>query len=243
MELRPEDFMNSPMLWVACSFMIIGVLVQSATFIMTALKSADKMGIPRSECVAGMRAAMITSVGPAFAPVLVLMALITVVGAPFAWMSMNNIGAARTEIAMAQIAATQAESTLKAGELSMLGFVFILWGIALNHCGWIIFGGYGAPYLKGGVDYMKKTFDQNWVKLLMTAAALGLFGALLSNSVIARGALNPRNFFAAAAAFVAMTVISHIFKGNQRIQEFSLGLAMLVGMYTTVALVGAGVFK
>ena len=233
--MRPEDIMNSPMLWVACGIMITSIVIQAAVFLYNAFKSAEKMGIPRSECMAAMRSAMITSIGPAFAPVLVLMALITVLGAPVAWHVMNNIGAARTELAMSNIAADQAGSVLRAGELSMLGFVFALWGMALNRSGWIVIGGYGATYLKGGIDNMKKAFDQNWVKLLMVAAALGLFGALLSAQVVARGEINNRNLFAGAAAFVAMTAIGQIFKGNQRVLEFSLGLSMLVGMYLTAA--------
>ena len=231
----PEDVMHSPMLWLASSIMIIGILVQATVFMRLAFKAAEKMGIPRSECIAGMRSAMITAVGPAFSPVLILMAFIAVFGAPTGWALMNNIGAARTELAMGQIAVTQAGSTFTAGEITMLGFVFALWGIALNHCGWIVLGGYGAPYLKGGIDFMKKSFDQNWVKLLMVAAALGLFGALLSAQVVIRGALNNQNLFAGIAAFIAMTIFLHIFRANQRLLEFSLGLAMVVGMYLTAA--------
>lgn len=232
--MRPEDIMNTPMLWVVSSMMIIGILVQSAVYLMTALKAAEKMGIPRSECITGIRSAMITAVGPAFAPVITLMAFIAVFGAPTGWALMNNIGAARTELAMAQISVTQAGSVLSAGELSMLGFVFVLWGAALNHCGWIIIGGYGAPYLKGGVDYMKRTFNEHWIKLLMAAAALGLFGALWSAQIIVSGVLNGQNLFVSVVAFIAMLMISHIFKGNQRMLELSLGLAMVVGMVAAV---------
>ena len=61
---------------------------------------AEKLEMPRERCVAGMRSAMITAIGPAFAPVIVLLALIAVLGAPTAWMRLNDVGAARTELAM-----------------------------------------------------------------------------------------------------------------------------------------------
>ena len=233
--MKLEDVMNSPMLWVVSSFIVIVVLCEAAVFMRQAFKSAEKMGIPRSECITGMRAAMITAIGPAFSPVIVLIALMAVLGGPTAWMRMNDIGAARTELAMSTIATGMAGSSLEAGKLTLLGFVFALWGMALNNAGWIVVGGYSASYLKGGVDYMKRKFDANWIKLLMAAAALGLFSSLLSNSVIAKGNLVIKNLFAGVVSFVAMMIISYVFRGNQRIQEFSLGLAMLIGMYTAAA--------
>ncbi len=231
-----EQVMNSPMLWVMSSFMVIVILVQSIVFIRQAFKSAEKMGIPRSECIAGMRSAMITAIGPAFSPVIVLLALMAVLGGPTAWMRMNDIGAARTELAMSAIATGMVGEKLVAGQMTILGFVFALWGMALNNSGWIVIGGYSAPYLKTGVDTMKRKFNEHWVKLVMAAAALGLFSSLLGASVIARGAIVDRNLCAGIVAFVSMTVISQVFKNYPRVQEFSLGLAMLIGMYVTAAI-------
>ena len=233
MELK--DIMNSPMLWVVSSIMIIVIVTESLVFMRQAFKSAEKMGIPREECITGMRSAMITAIGPAFSPVIVLIALMAVLGGPTAWMRMNDIGAARTELAMSTIATGMAGSTLEAGKLSLLGFVFALWGMALNNSGWIVIGGYSAPQLGKAVNYMKEKFDQVWVKLVMAAAALGLFGTLLSNALISKGNLVTKNLFAGIVAFIAMKIISHFFKGNQRIQEFSLGLAMLFAMYISAA--------
>ncbi len=234
--MKLEDIMNSPMLWVVSSFMIIVVLTQAAVFFRQAFKSAEKMGIPRSECLTGMRSAMITAIGPAFSPVIVLIALMAVLGGPTAWMRMNDIGAARTELAMGAIATGMVGSSLEAGKMTIMGFVFALWGMALNNSGWIIIGGYSTPYMKSGVDYMKRKFDANWVKLLMAAAALGLFSSLLSNSVISKTGLVYKNLFAGVVSFIAMSIISQIFKKYQRIQEFSLGLSMLVGMYLAAAI-------
>ncbi len=231
-----EKIMNSPMLWIVSSFMVIVVLCEAAIFMRQAFKSAQKMGIPRSECMMGMRAAMITAIGPAFSPVIVLIALMAVLGGPTAWMRMNDIGAARTELAMSTIATGMVGSSLEAGKMTLMGFIFALWGMALNNSGWIVVGGYSGSYMRNAVDYMKRKFDANWIKLLMAAAALGLFGSLLSNSVITRGSLVTKNLFAGVVSFIAMTIISYAFRGNQRIQEFSLGLAMLIGMYTAAAL-------
>lgn len=226
-----NQLMNSTTLWLVSGIMVSVVVIQALLFLRQAFISADKMGIPRSECTKGMRSAMITAIGPSLSPVIVLLALIAILGGPTAWMRMNDIGAARTEIAMSNIAVGMVGSTLKAGQLSLMGFVFALWGMALNNSGWILFGGYSAPHMRKAVDYMKTTFDNNWIKLLTAAAALGLFSTLLSNSFITKTGINTKNLFAGAIAFIAMTIISQLLKKYQKIQEFSLGIAMLCGMY------------
>ncbi len=229
--MEVKDIMNSPMLWVMSSFMIINIFIMALMFLRLSFKSAEKMGIPKEECMTGFRSAVFTSIGPAFAPVIVLIALMAVLGGPTAWMRMNDIGAARTELAMSAIATGMAGSSLEAGKLTMLGFVFALWGMALNNSGWIVIGGYGAPSLNKAVEYLRDNFNAAWVKLFMAAASLGLFSTLLGNAIIKKGVVNQKNLFAGIVAFIAMLIIGRIFKGNKKIQEFSLGLAMLVGMF------------
>ncbi len=225
-----KEFMDSPMMWIMSSFMVINIIVMAVVFMRQAFKSAEEMGINRSECVAGLRSAMITAVGPSFAPIIVLIALMATIGGPTAWMRMNDIGAARTELAMAQISANMAGSSLDSGVLSLAGFVFILWGAALNNSGWIVIGGYGAPFLDKAVLYLHEKFNSVWIKLLMASAAFGLFSTLLANSVIKK-VINFNNLYAAIISFVAMLIIGKLFEKQKRIQEFSLGIAMLIGMF------------
>lgn len=234
MELK--ELMNSSMLWILSSLMVIGVVAECIVFTIIGFRHAAKLGIPKSECIAGMRSAMITAIGPSLAPVITLIALMAVLGGPTGWMRMNDIGAARTELAMCAMATEMAGSSLDASKITVAGFVFALWGMALNNSGWIVVGGFGATSLNKAVDYMKNNFNAAWVKLVMAAAALGLFGTLLSNSVIGKKGLTMTNLAAAIVAYVTMTAVGILFKGNKRIQEFSLGIAMLVGMFVTAAL-------
>lgn len=230
-----KEFMNSPMMWVVSAFMIINILVMALVFMRLAYKSAQEMGIPKEDVSAGLRSAMITAIGPSFAPVIVLIALMGVIGGPTAWMRMNDIGAARTELAMAQISAEAAGSTLEGGALTLAGFIFILWGAALNNAGWIVIGGYGAPFLDKAVVYLKENFNATWVKLLMAAASFGLFGTLLMNSVVKKS-INFANLTAAIIAFIVMTFIGKAFAKNKHLQEYSLGISMLVGMFAVAIL-------
>lgn len=70
-----KEFMNSPMMWIMSSFMIINILIMAAVFMRQAFKAAEEMGMEKTECIAGLRSSMITAIGPSFAPVIVLIAL------------------------------------------------------------------------------------------------------------------------------------------------------------------------
>ena len=54
-----QSVMNSPGMWIASSFMVLVVLIQSALFLREGFKAAGKIGMQRSDCIKGMRAAMI----------------------------------------------------------------------------------------------------------------------------------------------------------------------------------------
>ena len=57
--MEVKDIMNSPMLWVMSSFMIINIFLMALMFFRLCLKNADKMGIPREECMTGFRIKLI----------------------------------------------------------------------------------------------------------------------------------------------------------------------------------------
>ena len=228
--MNVQEFMNSPMLWLLSSLMVINILVMASVFMKVAYKATQDMGMPKGEVIAGLRSAMITAIGPSFAPVIVLVALMAIIGGPTAWMRMNDIGAARTELAMAQISAEAAGSSLEGGALTLAGFIFILWGAALNNMGWIVIGGYGAPFLDKAVVYLKENFNATWVKLLMAGASFGLFATLLSNSIVKKN-IDTNNLWAAIISFCVMVFIGKALGKYKRLQEFSLGISMLVGMF------------
>lgn len=228
--MNVQEFMNSPMLWLLSSLMVINILVMASVFMKVAYKATQDTGMPKGEVIAGLRSAMITAIGPSFAPVIVLVALMAIIGGPTAWMRMNDIGAARTELAMAQISAEAAGSSLEGGALTLAGFIFILWGAALNNMGWIVIGGYGAPFLDKAVVYLKENFNATWVKLLMAGASFGLFATLLSNSIVKKN-IDTNNLWAAIISFCVMVFIGKALAKYKRLQEFSLGISMLVGMF------------
>ena len=228
-----KTIINSPGMWIASSFIIIVVLIQSIVFLREAFKAADSLNMPRKHCYAGMRSAMITALGPAFAPVIVLLALIAVVGAPTAWMRLNDIGAARTELAMITLASQVIGIDPQSAAFNLKAYTYSLWGMALNNMGWMLVALLFTHKMSGMVTKMNLKYDPKWIKYLMTGATVGLFAFLLSGQLVTAKA---DKWYAALISAACMLCISKIFKKNQRLQELALGVSMLVGMMLATAI-------
>lgn len=226
-----KEIMNSSLMWAASGVMVMIVLIQSLLFLRTAFRAAKEQNIPTKECYMGLRSAMITAIGPAFSPVIVLIALIAVLGAPTAWMRMNDIGAARTELAMSSIASKIYGVGMDAANFDLAGFSYVLWGMALNNMGWIIFALLLTHRMGSAVEKINTRWDPKWVKLLMSGAALGLFSFLWSGALVKGGG----HVVAGIFSFVSMFLISRLFAKRQRLLEFALGISMLIGMYSAAA--------
>ena len=222
-----KSVMNSPGMWIASSFMVIVVLVQSALFLREGFKAADKLGMPRSTAVKGMRAAMITAIGPSLGPVVILLALLAVLGGPTTWMRMNDIGAARTELAMSALATKVVGVDMRSAAFDLKAFSYALWGMALNNAGRMLVALLFVKRMNSAISKMNQKYDPAWVKLIMTGAAIGLFASLWSPALIKGGG----QFFAGIVAFVSMFLIGKYAGNYPRLQEPALGISMLIGMF------------
>ena len=105
------EIINGYGMWIACAIMVIVTLIQSSWFFVVGYKRAHELEIPHEDIKSAVRAASITVVGPTVATVIALFSLIVVVGAPMGWMRVNDIGAARTEVA----AVTMVQSLIPGG--------------------------------------------------------------------------------------------------------------------------------
>ncbi len=235
MEQVLTEIINSPGLWIASAFLVLVSVSQSILFFRASLKEAKAIGIEKSRITAGIRSATITALGPSLSPVIVLVSMIAVIGAPTTWMRLCDVGAARTELAVASIAATAAGTELGAESFGMQAFTYVLWAMALNNLGWLLVVFVLNHRMSGVVSKMYATMDAKWVKLLMGGATLGLFAYLINNQLINKA---PIKWVTALIAAALMIILTTVFKKHQRIQELALGIAMLGGMFITQAIMG-----
>jgi len=222
-----KSVMNSPGMWVASSIMVIVVVVQSALFLREGFKAADALGMPRSTVAKGMRAAMITAIGPSLGPVVILLALLAVLGGPTTWMRMNDIGAARTELAMSALATKVIGVEMRSAAFDLKAYSYAIWGMAMNNAGWMLVALLFVKRMNSAIAKMNQKYNPTWVKLIMTGAAIGLFASLWSPALIKGGG----QFFAGIVAFASMFLIGKYAGNYPRLQEPALGIAMLIGMF------------
>ena len=227
-----SSLINSPGLWIACGIMVAVVVGQSLVFHISARKHAPNVGLSPDQVNRGMRSAMLTAIGPSFSPVIVMLSLIAILGAPTTWMRMNDIGAARTELAMSNLAAGALGGQLQAGAFTAEMFSAATWGMALNNMGWMIVTLLLTHRMAKALGWLNEKYDPKWIKAMMAGAMMGLFGYLLANGVV--GKASPF-YVAAIASGASMLLITKTLKKYPRLQELALGISMIVGM--TVATV------
>lgn len=236
--MKPEvsQALNSPGLWLMSSVMVIVILVQAYLFLRAAIAEADRIQYPRSNIAKAIRSAAISSIGPSLGPVVILIALIAVLGAPTAWMRVNDIGASRTELAVATMTAKFVNAQPGTESYSVNAFSYSLWGMALNNVMWMLVALLFTSRMSGMVTAMNRRYHPSMVKMVMNGAALGLFGILLAGQVVGTGA--GKISAAVAAALAMLAIVNVIARKIPWMREPSLGLAMMVGMAVAVLVAG-----
>ena len=158
-------------------------MAQALIFLKNSLKEAERLGIDRSRRRAGMRSAVLTSLGPSLAPVVSVLALIAVIGSPTTWMRLCDVGAARTELGVVSLMADITGAEVGGASFDLQAFVHSLWGMALNNLGWLLVVFLLIHRMDKVVTWMDTKYDPKWIKVLMGAATMGLFAYLLGNQL------------------------------------------------------------
>ncbi|SMB90547.1 protein of unknown function [Desulfonispora thiosulfatigenes DSM 11270] len=240
-----QSIINSPGLWIASSFMVIIIFGIALIYFRLALKQAEKLGISKELNRSAIRSAAITSIGPSFSSVIVLLSLIAVIGAPTAWMRLNDVGAARTELSMVSIASGLLGIDPSSADFGVQAFSYSIWAMALNNLGWFVVALVLTSRMGRAVNKLNQTYDPKWISLLMLGATFGVTGFLLSNQIISKLLLVDVPFLQrmggllpAIVSACVMLIISRVFKKQKRLQELSLGIAMLVGILVAQGVIG-----
>lgn len=223
-----KAIMNSPGLWIASGVMMIIVVAQAAIFFKMSLKQASEVGVPDDVVKNCIRSSIYTSLGPIFAMIIICVSMIALYGAPTTWMRMNDVGAARTELAVAEIAKTAIHMSPDAPGYALQAFTYGLWGMALNNVGWFVTAFLFTKQMGKIVTRLDESFDKNWVRLLMAAAMLGLYGCMLSANVIGK---TKYHVISAVTAGLVVLVLDKVFGKYKKLQEFSMGIALFVAIF------------
>ena len=223
---------NSPGLWIASSFMIIAVVGMAVIFFKAGIKEAKRIKIPKERYTAGIRSAALSALGPSISPIVILLAMIGIVGAPTTWMTLSDVGSGRTEIAVISMAANSVGAAVGTPSFGIKAFTYSLWAIALNGFGWLFVVLVFTHRMDKGIELLYSKFDKKWIKMLLAGSTLGLFGYLLTIQIISstKGDIDFKKVTAALISAACTIIITKAFPNNKKLEEVSLGISMIAGM-------------
>ncbi|HWR29147.1 MAG TPA: DUF5058 family protein, partial [Negativicutes bacterium] len=229
-----QTTINSSGMWIASSIMVIMVILQSVVFLRAGLNEANRIGLSRQRCIRAMRASVLTSVGPSLAPVIVLMALIPVLGAPTTWMRLCDVGAPSTELAISAMAAKVIGVDMRSAAYDLKAYSYSMWGMALNNLGFLAMVFLFNHKMGQGLETFNKRSNPVLVKFVMSGALLGLISYLVTAQVLAGGQIKSESLIVAIVSGIAMYFLNFVGRRYPWIREPSLGIAMIVAMSVTV---------
>ena len=232
-ELTFQKIINGKDIWLSCLPMIATILTQSILYFKTAVQEARRLDITSRQIRAAMRSACVTAIGPSLSPVIIAVSMISIVGAPNAWFNLNNIGAARTELANVAIGASFAGVEELSSNIGISAWSYALWTCALNGTGWIVVTFLLNHRMEGITNRLYQRFEKGLVSALMASAVTSLFVYLLANSCVGQ---TPLHIVAAVVSAACMLLLTRLCAKNHILQELSLGISMLAGMFVSAAL-------
>ena len=227
---------NGPWFWMAAVLVVSVVLLQALLFIRHSLAAARRIGFPRSRCLQAFRAGAVSAVGPSIAVFIIMVGMMAVLGAPVTWVKLSVIGAAPTSLAAAQFGAEACGTELGSPDYGLTALACSWWAMNISCAGWLLF----VALFAGRLERIRTRLgggDPRWLTVLSTSAMLGAFAFLNARNLSAgRGAAT-----AAAAgglSMIALLRLSERLAGLKK--EYTLGLAMLLGMAAAMLVRGGG---
>lgn len=229
-----EDYLkiaNSGMVWILCAITVAIAALQAVLYMRLAKKTAKRVQLPSEIPNKAFRIGLISAIGPAMGVFIVMVGLMAAIGGPMAWTRLSIIGAAATELTAATYGATAAGVELGGAGYTLTVMAISWFAMALNGAGWLLVTGIFTPSLEKLRDKMSGG-DTKWLAVLSGACSLGIFGYLNANEII-KGWGNALASITGALSMVLL--VKFVVPKCPKLMEYTLGIAMIVGMVCAVA--------
>lgn len=221
-----QEIINGVDIWIVSSVMVFMSLIQAGLFLRASWREAGALGFSTRQRAACLRSAALTAVGPSLSPIVIMISMIAIVGGPTTWMVLNNVGAARTELAVISIAAGYTGAEMS--HLGMHAFTYALWVIALSGFGWLFVVFVLNHRMSRIVGQLNRRYDPKWITAMLAGANLGLFAYLLTGQLVGKPGTN---YLAALISGATILFLTKVCRNVAFLQEISLGVSMLAGMF------------
>jgi hypothetical protein len=212
-------------MWISALIMVSVVVLQSLLFTRLARKTAREVGFSDVNVKKSFKSGMITALGPSIAQFVALISFMAVIGGPMAWMNLSIIGSATTDLSVATMSATAADSSLGNANFSLETLAVVLFCLAVNGCGWMLFCAIFTPKMES-VRNKLGGGDAKWLALITSAASIGVFANLTAQQAIR----NYANASAALGGFVVMLIVTAMSKKFLWMREYKLAFSIIFGL-------------
>lgn len=234
MELAYLKVANSPAMWISCIPAVALVVYQAMIFTKKAIKDGQRMGVTKEQMKIAAKSSAVAAIGPSLVIVIGMVALLSSMGGPVAWMRLAYIGSVMYELGAADRAATAAGSTLGTANMTVEAFACAVWVMVICSLGWIIIS---ALFTNKMGTLRDKVAGSNSAKIAVISigGGLGAFGYQSFDRFysVANGAVRfDAQTVAVIAGFAAMAAIGVYGKKHNSgwAKKFGMTIAMLVGM-------------
>lgn len=227
---------NSWGLWLCVIPVVLVELAQAAIFIRDAITAGDLVGLTREDCKVAMRAGAICTIGPGLSMFTVMVAFMSLLGGPFAWLRLSIIGTITTEMLGATAGATAMGVDLAGAEYGIEAFTCSVWVITLNTWGFFIVNLLFAHKMES----VKVAMEKHDIRMFNTIGGclmIGCIAMFLAGQCVGGMA----KIVAAVAGFVSMLLLRLVSKKYPKFAEFTLGIALIIGILVAQAAVEMGI--
>ena len=217
---------NDPILWFTVIPTVIMVLIQAYMFMRRSVKAGSMVGLTGADLKTAIRVGAICSIGPGLSMFTIMIAMMSILGGPFAWLRLSIIGTVTTEMLGATAAANAMGVELAGPDFGVIAFACAVWVITLNTWGFFIVNLLFAHKLENVRDAVQKR-DMNLFNVVGTCVMIGAIGMFTAGQMV--GGLE--RIIAVAVSAGVMIILMQISKKIPKLQEYNLGIAMLAGMF------------
>lgn len=217
---------NLPIIWVLCGITVLISALQAFLYVRQCNKTTKEAGLSPSLPKEAFKIGFISAIGPALGVFIVMVGLMASIGGPMAWLRLSIIGAAATELSAANVGADAMGVQLGSEQYTLMALAVSWFTMALNGAGWLLFTGVATPSLETLRNKVSGG-DMKWLVVLSGACSLGIFGYLNAGEIM-KGMGNTIAMLTGAIGMVA--VVKTICKKHPKLMEYSLGIAMIIGM-------------
>lgn len=225
-----QQISNAPILWLLCGVTVAVSVIQAVLYMKQCGRIAKEAQLDPALPKQAFRIGLISAVGPALGVFIVMIGLMASIGGPMAWLRLSIIGAAATELSAATIGANAMGVELGSEQYTLVCLAVSWFTMALNGAGWLLFTSVATPSLESLRNKVSGG-DMKWLAVLSGACSLGIFGYLNAGEVL-KGIGNTLAVLVGAISMVVVT--KTICKKYPKLMEYSLGIAMLIGMAAAV---------